>query len=69
MKKLQDIKATFAENELLSIAATAFIKGGDGGTATEDEKRRQRPGGNGISTNRPTFTDGHDASAGIVKGF
>jgi hypothetical protein len=62
MKKLQDIKATFAENELLSIAATAFIKGGDGGTATEDEKRRQRPGGNGIGTNRPCPSDNRELS-------
>jgi hypothetical protein len=50
MKKLTDVKNALAENELLSIAATAQLKGGDGGTATEDEKRRQRPGG-GISTN------------------
>jgi hypothetical protein len=50
MKKLTDVKNALAENELLSIAATAQLRGGDGGTATEDEKRRQRPGG-GISTN------------------
>lgn len=54
MKKLTDVKNALAENELLSIAATCHIKGGDGAEATEDEKRRQRPGG-GISTNRPTI--------------
>lgn len=54
MKKLTDVKNALAENELLSIPATCYIKGGDGGTATEDEKRRQRPGG-GISTNRPSI--------------
>ncbi len=57
MKKLNDVKNALAANELLSIAATAYIKGGDGGTATEDEKRRERPGG-GITTNRPSPGDG-----------
>jgi hypothetical protein len=50
MKKLTDVRNALAENEFLSIAATAQLKGGDGADATEDEKRRQRPGG-GISTN------------------
>jgi hypothetical protein len=52
MRKLDDVRNALAANELLSIMATSHIKGGDGGTATDDEKRRQRPGG-GISTNRP----------------
>jgi hypothetical protein len=64
MRKLIDVKNALAANELLSIAATVYIKGGDGGTATEDEKRRQRPGG-GISTNRPCPGGGADGSSGI----
>jgi hypothetical protein len=60
MRKLIDVKNALAANELLSIAATVYIKGGDGGTATEDEKRRQRPGG-GISTNRPAPGQGGDS--------
>lgn len=51
MKKLDNVKKVLAAHEVLSIAATVQIKGGDGGTATEDEKRRERPGG-GITTNR-----------------
>ena len=50
MRKLIDVKNALTANELLSIAATVYIKGGDGGDATDDEKRRQRPGG-GVSTN------------------
>lgn len=52
MRKLEDLKGTLTEIELLSITATTHIKGGTT-EATEDEKRRQRPGG-GINTNRPT---------------
>ena len=48
MRKLMVLKATLAAN-VLSIAASTHIKGGTT-DATEDEKRRQRPGG-GVSTN------------------
>ena len=47
-----ELKATLAAN-VLSITASTHVKGGTS-DATEDEKRRQRPGG-GISTNRPTI--------------
>jgi hypothetical protein len=52
MKKLQDLKGTLAA-KVLTIEASVNIKGGTT-DATEDEKRRQRPGGNGISTNSTT---------------
>jgi hypothetical protein len=52
MTKLQDLKGTLAAN-VLAIESTIHIKGGTT-DATEDEKRRQRPGGNGISTNGST---------------
>jgi hypothetical protein len=55
MRKLTDLKGTLAEN-VLSINATTHIKGGTG-DATEDEKRRQRPGG-GITTNTSTHCGG-----------
>lgn len=48
MRKLTELKATLADT-VLSVTASAHIKGGTC-DATEDEKRRQRPGG-GISTN------------------
>ena len=51
MKKLSDLKEALAEN-VLSASAAIHVKGGDSPEMTEDEKRRQRPGG-GISTNRP----------------
>lgn len=58
MKKLSDLKEALAEN-VLSASAAIHIKGGDSPEMTEDEKRRQRPGG-GISTNRPTIVgDGY----------
>ncbi len=49
MKKLEILKGTLPENQLLSVTSSAQVKGG-ASSATEDEKRRQRPGG-GISTN------------------
>ena len=52
MKKLSDLKGVLAEN-VLATSAAIHIKGGSK-DATEDEKRRQRPGG-GISTNHPTI--------------
>ncbi|MDZ7881079.1 MAG: hypothetical protein U5L45_25660 [Saprospiraceae bacterium] len=52
MRKLIDVKNALTANELLSIAATVYIKGG-AGDAAGDEKRRRRPDG-GISTNRPS---------------
>ena len=52
MKKLSDLKEALAE-KVLPPSAAIYIKGGSN-NATEDEKRRQRPGG-GISTNRPTI--------------
>ena len=51
MRKLTELRATLADN-VLSIAASTHVKGGTT-DATEDEKRRQRPGG-GISTNSET---------------
>ena len=51
MRKLMELNATLAAT-VLSIAASSHIKGGTI-DATEDEKRRQRPGG-GVSTNSET---------------
>jgi hypothetical protein len=53
MKKLEEVKNALTANELLSTSATSGIKGGTS-DATDDEKRRQRPGG-GISTNGSTL--------------
>lgn len=51
MRNLDSLKGTLAEN-VLTMAASAQIKGGTG-DASDYEKRRERPGG-GINTNRPT---------------
>ena len=51
MRNLESLKGTFAEN-VLTIVASAQIKGGTG-DCTDFEKRRERPGG-GINTNRPS---------------
>jgi hypothetical protein len=51
MRNLDSLKGTLAEN-VLTMAASAQIKGGTG-DSSDYEKRRERPGG-GINTNRPT---------------
>ena len=43
----------FTKGQKMTIEQMKYIKGGDGGEQTEDEKRRTRPGGGGSSTNRP----------------
>ncbi len=50
MRNLESLKGILVEN-VLTIDASAQIKGGTG-NATDFEKRRERPGG-GINTNRP----------------
>jgi hypothetical protein len=56
MKRLEEIRNAMLEKEILTIAQTSKIKGGSA-DATEDEKRRARPGG-GVGTHseiRPRF--------------
>ena len=52
MRNLESLKGILVEN-VLTIDASAQIKGGTG-DSTDFEKRRERPGG-GINTNRPSL--------------
>ena len=50
MKKITEIKALMANKNVLSTKQMAQVKGGlDPLSLTEDDKRRERPGG-GVST-------------------
>ena len=53
MKRLDDIRSAMLESEILTTEQATYIKGGSS-DATEDEKRKPRPGG-GISTHKPTI--------------
>jgi hypothetical protein len=57
MKKeaLTIAELAFQTGQKMTIEQMKYIKGGDGLEECDDEKRRPRPGGGGVSTQRPNL--------------